>query len=438
MNKIILFITIILLSSTVAGVYFGWPSFAIILKKENFATENCDFTNTNKCDSQNYKIHQIFIIPSILNIVFSTVIGILIDRFGNQRSILVLSILFSIGSLFIAFSQNFAGFIIGFTLIYSNGLGMLSVVSRFCQYFSPKTQRILLCLVNGLFDSSLIMMVFFLFLYEKHFSIRTIFSSYAVYSLFVGLVSFFSSKVEKKQSEKESTPTSDLDSDVELNTPYKQMSQSEILSQKFGNLDFKHQFRSSYFWVLFAFMGSLSFFANFYLATLEQRIEFYSKSSTTTNHYVKLFSFLQLTGFLYSPFIGILGNNHLISAILSTVSAVVLIGILNTTSEVSLQIIGFLIFPLSRALIYGVNALMLKAMFGYQNLGKHLGIQISLAGIAFLLQYLISYILNQKLHGDFQYIDWFLFLITFSSIFCGIYFYQEIFKFRQNWITIDF
>ncbi|XP_072132690.1 equilibrative nucleobase transporter 1-like [Mobula birostris] len=167
-----------------AGIFFGWPSLVIVLKKEEYFADLCTPQNTSNhsglrngdCVPQDERFALIFTISNFLTnfLIFANVL--LLDRYGIMVTRLLAILLFTAGTLLIAFSTAASALLLfpALILIGVGGVFLLTTNLKAGILFGRKSSTVM-SLHSGAFGSAPIVLLVVKVVYEAGFSLKAIF-----------------------------------------------------------------------------------------------------------------------------------------------------------------------------------------------------------------------------------------------------------------------
>ncbi|XP_062892804.1 equilibrative nucleobase transporter 1-like isoform X3 [Mobula hypostoma] len=167
-----------------AGMLFGWPSLVIVLKKEEYFADLCPPQNTSNhsglrnvsCVPQDERFTLIFTISDFLTNFLIFASGLLLDRYGIMLTRLLAILLFTTGTLLIAFSTAASALLLfpALILIGVGGVFLLTTNLKAGILFGRKSSTVI-ALHTGAFGSAPIVFLVVKVVYEAGFSLKAIF-----------------------------------------------------------------------------------------------------------------------------------------------------------------------------------------------------------------------------------------------------------------------
>ena len=114
----------------VGGIFYGWPGYIFVLKEEGVFQELCNqteliATNQTSCVEQDAKFNSIFVTACLLANFFSTLCGIVMDKFGLLCARVFTSTQMTLGLIMMIFYSNRTALEYGAYLIAMSSIGNL-------------------------------------------------------------------------------------------------------------------------------------------------------------------------------------------------------------------------------------------------------------------------------------------------------------------------
>ena len=115
---------------SVGGIFYGWPGYIFVLKEEGVFQELCNqteliATNQTSCVEQDAKFNSIFVTACLLANFFSTLCGIVMDKFGLLCARVFTSTQMTLGLIMMIFYSNRTALEYGAYLIAMSSIGNL-------------------------------------------------------------------------------------------------------------------------------------------------------------------------------------------------------------------------------------------------------------------------------------------------------------------------
>lgn len=353
--KSILLFTSLLLSLLVSGIIFGFQALRELLIDDGAFKDKCFNGN---CDGQLLQLNWIFSICTTLTNVSALGIGLFLDYFGPQQTILFGSIVFSMGCLVTSFALYLQIlYLVGFSLISVAGptvfMGLLTQTRIFVNY-----QGMVMAAFVGTFDASTIVFYVFQILSQNGWvsNLSLLFRYYGILPPILSLIIWIN-------WESMIIPLKKIDEEDRGNDLIESDENTQLLSSNDDNGDqdsFLEQIQSNYFIgitiILCIYMTRL----NFYISTLADQLQDLGEN----NHYLKqaipnLMTFFYIVlpagGIVSIPIIGVLLEN-LKFPILFTILGILgtVLGVLNFIPNTVAQYAAICLFVLLRPFVYSL------------------------------------------------------------------------------------
>lgn len=348
--KSLLLTASLILSLLVSGIIFGFQALRPLLIEGGAFADKC--INGN-CQSQLLQLNWIFSICTTLTNVSALGNGLLLDYIGPQRTIMVGSLLFSIGCAITSFAfQNEILYLIGFAFLSVAGptvfIGLLTLTRIFIH-----NQGMIMAAFVGTFDASTIVFYAFQILLKNGLvsNLSLLFRIYGVLPPILSLIIWinwettdiiYKNVVDEEEGDDESQENARLlpktdGGDLE----------TQIMSGCFIGITI----------ILCIFMTRL----NFYISTLaDQLLDLGRNNLNFYENIPSLVAFfnivLPIGGIVSIPIIGVLLDN-LSFPILFTLVGIcgTLFGVLNFISNVAAQYTAICLFVLLRPFVYSLT-----------------------------------------------------------------------------------
>ena len=122
--------TVALRLFSVGGIFYGWPGYIFVLKEEGVFQELCNqteliATNQTSCVEQDAKFNSIFVTACLLANFFSTLCGVIMDKFGLLCARVFTSTQMTLGLIMMIFYSNRTALEYGAYLIAMSSIGNL-------------------------------------------------------------------------------------------------------------------------------------------------------------------------------------------------------------------------------------------------------------------------------------------------------------------------
>ena len=183
------------------------------------------------------------------------------------------------------------------------------------------------------------------------------------------------------------------------------------------------QLRSPQFISITIYAGLHLLRACSYMGNMENFLN--SLGDENTGHfYTSIFSIVVPLGFLVIPLVDyVMFSNTFIKSLNIVTLLGVVFGVITCVNVLSLQVLGFFVFCVFRALLYSVIGTFVAHTFGPLNGGRTNGVLWLLASIFNFAIYPLSSFILEKCHGDWTLLNVILLLCclpAFLAIQCGL------------------
>jgi MFS family permease len=339
----------------VSGIIFGFQALCPLLIDDGAFEDKCFNGN---CDGQLLQLNWIFSICTTWTNVSALGIGLFLDYFGAQKTILFGSVVFSMGCLVTSFASDFQIlYLVGFSLISVAGptvfMGLLTQTRSFVDY-----QGMVMAAFVGTFDASTIVFYVFQILLRNGWvrNLSLVFRFYGILPPILSLIIWINWEIVTMPREK-------IDQEEGENDLIETDENAQLLCSNDDNGDqnsFLEQIKSNYFIgitiILCIYMTRL----NFYISTLADQLQDLGKN----NYYLKqnipnlmefFYIVLPIGGIVSIPIIGILLENLKFPTLFFLLGICgTLLGVLNLIPNVVAQYAAICLFVLLRPFVYSL------------------------------------------------------------------------------------
>ena len=395
-NNLIYYIVALFEVWFMSGTIYGWSSMVLLLKQENQYLELCAPGETS-CSQQDLRFNLIFTLSTAAMTLMLIVSGTICDRFGIRMTRLFSCITTMLGTLMIAFSNTgtvFDAFMPGFIFMAAGGAGMFITHFQLAN-LTEKYKGLFLSLLSGSFDCSPLVFYFMHLLSPSLMNHRIIFLGYTTIILLITLNSFCMWP--------------------KISWPANQS--MEIEGSVSVEPSFKSQLRSTPFWVLNLAYSTLLLRLNFYFSSVTEQIA--NIDPNQANQYTNYFNWIILSVLVTIWCIGYIINSHGLGyGLLSVAVFGSLFNISACIPQLELQLFTFWAIITTRGFYFACQALFLVKFFGYQHLGKLVGVSGLIASAISSFQYLLFWIAVEISNGNFLWVNLFLFFTSLLMFYC--------------------
>jgi len=441
-----------------AGNIFGYFSLHFVLEKEGYFADQCNLTlnnvtklNSNHpsiCEEQEASFNLAFTLAVSCLLFFSFPLGFFFDYFGTWFFRTIATPFFSLGYLLLALSSPSTSILFYPALIFI-GVGGISLLASNFQTanFSQSARGLIVTLINGLFDSSVVVFFVLKRLYDNGVEYHTIISTLTGLTAFMWLRTYLlmpkrhvhfplkgrSLRYGWKEwvCYKSTATAQEISVSDSKEMSLETTSSDEITSQKSADQPtFKSCLKRPIFWTNVFHFSVLSFRANFLIGTLQPWLKGIAADEDEVSHLTDIVGYLLMLGVFAAPLNGIIidfvtkklkssnPNKKILNlkafmvSMLVTCTLAIILSIMIVIPSVYAT---FVFMLLTRGFIFGGNAAFLSIVFPIEQFGKLFGLTNFVAGFVFLLQYAITRI-ALSLDPKFFYINIAILVVTFTSL----------------------
>ena len=445
------------------GVYFGFPSLQFVLEKEGYFEYLCKNITSNTtlltlnnvsnvsepCGEQEASFNLVYTLGLSSLYTFAFPSGYVFDKFGTWMFRTILTTLYTLGYILLTTSSPYTSNLLYPASIFMgvSGLGLLASNFQIAN-FSETYRGTILSLLNGLFDSSVVVFLLIKKVHESGTQFHSIFQFMTGISVFLWLrtylllpkkhipfflpsdnIKFGWKEIEchKKRKEKHE--------DIKSSFPKLGMKSAETEcvecedNKKQEFVTFKRSLKNSLFWTHAFHFSVLSLRYLFIPSSLLRWLRSFALEDDIST-LVDEFGFFTLSGALVSFLAGVfidaikktlksktkndVVRNLGVSAITTFLTSVFCL-ILSITTLASSVYGSFACFLLVRGFIHPSNTVFLAYNFPFEDFGKLYGLINFMAGLLGLLQYAIFQI-SLYLDPTFYYINVGFIITTISTL----------------------
>ncbi|XP_076015574.1 solute carrier family 43 member 3b [Genypterus blacodes] len=422
-----------------AGAVFGWASLVFVLKTEGYFSSLCvNTTGVNgtlvlDCSGQDEQFSLVFTIASFINNFLTLPNGFLYDHFGTTVARLLAILVYTIGTLLVAFSSSALAFLLfpALSFVAAGGILLLITNMQVGNLFGSHRSTII-TLYNGAFDSSSALFLVVKLLHESGVSLRASF----LFLSFCGIIHLFRtffllpkmfipyplpdpytygvSCGKLTKSSRRAVANGNAEEVVAFNT------EKPVEKVK----TFRECAMSRFFVCHLLWLSVMQLRHYLFIGTLNPMLQrLAGGESSLVSQYINAFAITQLCGVLCAPWNGLIMDRHkgkprapgeseqevdLRASVLSlflTSLQCVLFSICAATPYLPLQYLTFILQVLNRSFLYGGNAAFISLAFPPCHFGKVYGLVMALSAVFSILQYPCFALVKGALGGDPFYIN---------------------------------
>ncbi|XP_061074780.1 equilibrative nucleobase transporter 1-like [Conger conger] len=454
------------------GVVFGWPSLVFILKDIGYFSDHCvnatgpNATQNIDCSRQNELFSLDFTIAVFLQNFISLFNGFFFDYFGTLASRLLGIILYTSGTLMIAFSHPEVSNILFPALICIAVGGLMLLITNLQVGSLFDTHRsTIITLYNGAYDSSAIIFLIIKVASERGISVHSSFFFLSACSIIHLIRTFilmpkkhipyplpegYTYGMDSGQNmcnTRRGTIELELEDEGRKDVISEGASTRQVAPQTAspaGSLpesSFKQCVLSWFFLWHLVWLSVMILRHYLFIATLNPMLTLLTEGDPAqVSHYTNVFAYTQLCGILCAIWNGLIIDRYkgtrqageteeeskLRSVVLSlflTALQCLLFSICATIPVLPLQYLTFVLQVLNRAFIFGGNAAFISIVFPICHFGKLLGLFLVLSTLVLLLQFPCIILVNEVLDGDPLYINIALCILCLATFIHPAYVY---------------
>jgi len=444
----------------ISGIIYGWTSFDGIFKSERFYQDLCYnsssvSTKSNvHCDARVRKLNLIFLTSvSILTFV-KFLAGVGIHKIGARKMRSISILLLAVGGYGLAFVTSEDSYLLFPVFICISSGGAVSAVTIYqtanILFFDFKA--LVLCILNGAFDSSAVMTLVFKVAYVYGFSLRDIMLLYTSMSIVLSIsitlilvppqslteVWFKEDDIKRfgdqKRVLKDKRNTGSLGEDINM-----------ILHHVFSAL-----FLTELFWFSFIQLR-LWFFVGSLHTILE---EMTGGDLKTIDLHLNIFNITMLFGILTGPVIGVLFDRKMLRPkkesqqnektdysdrlwstfwpYVITLFLCVVLQMIALTKKIETMILIYILYMVIRGFLYACHTSFLGIAFPSDLFGILFGLSSMVSGVFGFLQHFLLIILLGPLEKNTFWMDFALLLGMLICIIQPCYLRMHVKKIRKT------
>ncbi|KAK4689168.1 hypothetical protein P7C73_g923, partial [Tremellales sp. Uapishka_1] len=424
---------------TIAGLVFGFAALKPILRDSGVYAHLCN-DGERYCKAQDTRLNVLFIVATSVNNVAALPMGSFLDRVGPRVSSIVGGVLFGAGC--VIFSLGIVNayidtYLIGYALLAVGAPAMFLAQFHLSNAF-PARSGLILSALTGAFDASSLPLCFFKIAYFSlggKPTVKAFFLGYTIIPILLILQqTFFAPSTAYSRPLPQSTTILDEDGDPLRPSPHPvQTDAEENFASSFSRVSYNvyagadddevkellqkgngdgivgamfgegvvGQVKSSWFWAMEFMILVHMTRINWYLATVNTQLIYYTGQENLAETLTTAFIFLLPLGGLASiPFVGYLLDSRPtldVTLLLSLIGF--LFGVLTLSSAMIPQLIGIGMLVVFRPLFYTAVSDYAAKVFGFKTFGTVYGASSMIAlanepGLAMTLSGLFGLILT--------------------------------------------
>jgi MFS family permease len=439
------------------GSFFGWGPMQLLLEENGSFAWKCENSQPGDepCADQTAALLSVGLTGQATQIV-SPLLGLLSDRKGAKYNVFLMTgvlwtglVLLAINAahqtvltdrlLFLAFS--FLG------LATMNG-GILTIQTGL--YWQGHTKSRVIFILNALFDAGGLTYLFLWYLGSElglgffnviigFFALSIVIMSFSLYFWTVARpeeeeeekMTFKEEEVDPKEESRngneDEAESSEINKSVQIQMPVEDESSDPVEDESSDYVllterTTRQQLGSSHFILLCIFFGIHSG-QNQWNLTTQRDFLAYLGDDQVGNKYLTIFTLLTPASILGLPFVdkvilrfGFSGGLQCINLLALVYNVVKL-----SSSNLNVQIIGFVFFSFYRCFLYGVTFSFLPTMIGQKLIGKASGWMYTISGLAALLNIPLSQVAVKSFDGNFFIPN---LIVTFLMVPCAFAIFQ--------------
>ncbi|XP_061075101.1 equilibrative nucleobase transporter 1-like isoform X2 [Conger conger] len=434
------------------GVVYGWPSLVFILKASGYFRDQCvnatgpNDTQYMDCSKQDELFSLVFTIAAFLQNFLSLLNGFFFDRFGTMTSRLLAIILYTTGTLLIAFSHpEISNILFPGLAFIAVGSDMLLLTNMQVGNLFDTHRSTVITLYIGAYSSSAIIFLIIKVASERGISLHHAFFFLSACSIIHLMRTFIlmpkrhipypvpegytygrscgQSKcnthcfTEKAQTD--NTEPVQGEEGIENATSEQGNPQQTPQTDSFKQCVLSWLFLWHLVWLSVTALRHILF-----ISTLNPMLTLLAHGDTAqVSHYTNVFAYTQLFGILCAPLNGLIidrykakqraegeteEESNLHSVVLSlflTALQCLLFSICATIPVLPLQYLTFVLQVLNRAFSIGGKAAFISIAFPVCHFGKLIGVANATVTVVLLLQFPYIILVNEVLDGDPLYVS---------------------------------
>ncbi|XP_059202238.1 equilibrative nucleobase transporter 1-like [Centropristis striata] len=421
-----------------AGALFGWASLVFVLKKEDYFSSECINTTTANgtdldCSGQDEQFSLVFTIASFLCIFMTLPSGFFFDRFGTAVSRLIAIVLYTAGTLLVAFSTAVMSNLLFPALSFIAMGGILFLITNMPvgNLFGSRRSTII-TLYNGAFDSSSALFFVIKLIYEAGISLLPPFLFLSACSVIHLLRTIFlmprghipyplpDDYTYGVTCGKSKTLTLHITANDNTEMATEEVEDIPVKQEK----SLRECVLSRLFWLHVLWLSVMLLRHYLFIGTLNPMLQRLTEGEPSlVSRYINAFAITQLCGVLCAPWNGLIMDRNkgkpraageseqeadLRSSVLSlflTALQCVVFSVCATIPNLPLQYFTFVIQVINRSFLFGGNAAFISVAFPPCHFGKLYGLVMALSAVFSLLQYACFALVNGPLDGDPLYVN---------------------------------
>ncbi|KAI3638749.1 hypothetical protein MIR68_003247 [Amoeboaphelidium protococcarum] len=455
-TRLILLSTSILFAFLCAGVVFGYQSFKDMAIDAGVYSQLCNSNNNNNaqdgenlvCSEQKSRLDLIYTVAACVTNIMAIVIGVTLDRFGPRVTAAIGSLIFALGTVFMALShpvavggEEGAGspldlYFPGYSLLAVGGPFIFVSTLHVSKVF-PRHSGLCMSLITGSFDASAIVFWLFDLVYRSQLmqsvtsGIRKIQWIFGIYSVVPALALLWSLVVMPKRvldstqqiadDEEQIDGPSTGDQDLDTQPLLKDDDNVKVEQSSANNIDDNDdelglglyaksavsQLKSTTFLWLVAFMCIYMVRLNMYISSAKEQLGRYIDSEDQLQQLHWWFGLLLPLGGVIAIPVSTYTLDHLkLHYSFLAITALNLISAaLSFTRHPAGQIINIIAFVTMRPLVYTVSNEFVGRAFGFKHFGIVYGLMTMISGVFNFSSYALNLIVINVTNGDYLLVN---------------------------------
>ena len=389
-----------------AGAFYGWGPLQLMLEKAGSFRSKCDVEHTDNNDGTcSAQISELLLVrfTSQLTIVASPLLGYLSDQKGDYVLSMLMTVLLWIGLSLLVVSVHFG---IDFLLYISLPLiglaswsgGILTVQTGLM--FQGKIRTRVISALNALFDAgaSTYLCLWLITEYSAATSLTEIFVGYLLLSIIcLGPYTYFWTVVKPEQEcSNTNSKVKNTHSMAECIDVIQENTEDTVITHRSN----RQQMLSQPFILLCLFFA---FHLTSNVWTLTTSRDFLKYIGDDDNAYLAIFTVLGPLSLVALPFQDIIIQKFGFHAALQAVNVLSIAhSIIKVSStDLNVQIIGFVLFSFFRCFLFSVTFSFLPKIIDSHLVGEGVGIFYMVGGIVSLLNIVLARVAIEVFDGDF-------------------------------------
>lgn len=442
-----------------AGVVFGYAALKPVLVDNQVYGELCE-DGKGYCKASDIRMNFMFTLATVVTNGAALPIGSLLDKFGPQKTAIGGSLVFLLGNVVFGLQMSkgvFDTYIIGYVLLALGSPAIFLSQFHLSNAF-PAYSGVILAAITGAFDASSVPYLIYRELYQRLGgvpSIRTFFWVYTAIPVLIILQQLLMGPKSIYDRGTEDVETSPLIHGPDEDDGFDELARARSPRHLHNHLSFeqdpvasgfsrisypanavatdneyesakaldagkgdavvgvmygkgvKEQASSSWFWLIAVYLFVQMIRINWYLATVQSQLEFYTGNTELADTLTKAFTvLLPLGGIIGIPFVGLLLDRRTtLEATLVLVLFGLAFGVLTILPQTAPQLIGIGFLVVLRPLFYTYVSDFFAKVFGFVTFGRLYGLAMTISGFLGLLLTPMDILTQKHLNGNYNPIN---------------------------------